>query len=274
MSATPGSPVAELATPDGGREGGTQALDRALSILLAFTKEQPERKVSDVSKELGLHKSTASRLFRALADAGFLQRNDESGAYRLGVTVFDLGSRFLAGLDLPAVARPVLRQLAVDQGESVTLGIRDGLDAISIERVRGTHSLQLASRLDWRIPVWCSAGGKCLLIDHTDEQIAELFAEVRWQALTGKTLRSTEAFLEAMAGVRERGWALNDEESELGLRVVAAPVRDRFGAIAASISLSGPIFRLDDERVAVAAAATVRAAQELSRDLGYGVGVH
>lgn len=102
------------------RESGTQALDRALSVLLAFRGGSVERKVSDVSRELGLHKSTASRLFRALADTGFLQRNEETGAYRLGVTVFELGARFLEGLDMHALARPLLHQLAQDEGSRST----------------------------------------------------------------------------------------------------------------------------------------------------------
>ncbi|MDG4766059.1 IclR family transcriptional regulator [Solwaraspora sp. WMMD406] len=256
-----------------GRESGTQALDRALSVLLAFRRDAPERKVSDVSRELGLHKSTASRLFRALADAGFLQRNEETGTYRLGVTVFDLGARFLAGLDMHAVARPLLRQLADEQGESVNLAIRDGLDAISIDLITGSHSLQLVSRLGRRIPLWCSAAGKALLIDLDDEQVRELLADARWTPLTPHTITDIDTFLADLAEVRRRGWALNDEESEEGLRVVAAPVRDRLGVVTASISVSGPIFRLtDDAQVAELAAAAVRTADELSRQLGYGVG--
>ena len=151
MSYTTGAdaPLAEEPT---GRESGTQALDRALNVLLSFRDGAPERKVSDVSRELGLHKSTASRLFRALADAGFLQRNEETGGYRLGVTVFELGARFLAGLDLHSVARPLLHGLVQAEGESVNLAVRDGLDAISLYTEQGTQGLQLVSRLGRRIP--------------------------------------------------------------------------------------------------------------------------
>jgi DNA-binding IclR family transcriptional regulator len=255
-----------------GRESGTQALDRALSILLAFHREEPERKVSDVSRELGLHKSTASRLFRALTDAGFLQRNEETGTYRLGVTVFDLGARFLAGLDLHAVARPLVRELAQREGESVNLGIREGLDALSIDVAQGTRNLQLVSRLGRRIPLWCSAAGKALLFDHDDDEVRALFADVEWTPLTPRTITDIDAFIGRLGEARAQGWALNDQESEEGLRVVAAPVRDRLGAITASISVSGPIFRLDDARVGELADAAVRTANELSQRLGYGVG--
>lgn len=258
--------------PGTGRESGTQALDRALRILLAFPREEPERKVSDVSRELGLHKSTASRLFRALTDAGFLQRNEETGMYRLGVTVFDLGARFLAGLDMHAIARPLLRELADREGESVNLGIRDGLDAISIDVVQGTRNVQLVSRLGRRIPLWCSAAGKALLLDHGDDEIRALLAGAPWTALTSRTITDIDTFIDRFGEVRERGWAGNDEESEEGLRVVAAPVRDRMGTITASISVSGPIFRLDDARMAELADAAVRTADELSRRIGHGVG--
>ncbi|WP_320065511.1 IclR family transcriptional regulator [Micromonospora sp. RTGN7] len=254
------------------RESGTQALDRALNVLLAFRSGSVERKVSDVSRELGLHKSTASRLFRALADTGFLQRNDETGAYRLGVTVFELGARFLSGLDMHALARPLLHQLAQDEGESVNLSIRDELGALSIYIEHGTRNVQLVSRLGRRIPLWCSAAGKALLLDLDDEQIRAMFADTRFTPLTPNTVTDLDTFAERMHQVREQGWALNDEESEEGLRVVAAPVRDQFGHVTAAISVSGPIFRLDEARVAELAAAAVRTADELSRQMGHGVG--
>ncbi|MEU6021812.1 IclR family transcriptional regulator [Micromonospora sp. NPDC047134] len=254
------------------RESGTQALDRALSVLLAFRGGSVERKVSDVSRELGLHKSTASRLFRALADTGFLQRNEETGAYRLGVTVFELGARFLEGLDMHALARPLLHQLAQDEGESVNLSIRDELDALSIYIERGTRNVQLVSRLGRRIPLWCSAAGKALLLDLDDEQIRAMFADTEFTPLTPNTITDLDTFAKRMHQVREQGWALNDEESEEGLRVVAAPVRDRLGQVTAAISISGPIFRLDETRVAELAAAAVRTANELSRQMGHGVG--
>jgi len=253
------------------RELGTQALDRALGVLLSFRGDDVERKVTDVSRELGLHKSTASRMFRAFADAGFLQRNEDTGGYRLGVAVFELGARYLAGLDLHAVARPLLHRLAEEEGESVNFGIIDGGDVFSIYVVQGTKRPQLVSRMGRRIPVWCSAGGKALLAGHTDDEIRALLADAPLTALTRRTITDAETFVAGMAAVRKRGWALNDEESEDGLRVVSAPVHDRFHAVTASISVSGPIFRLDDARVQQLAAAVTRTATELSRQLGDGV---
>nr|WP_205808159.1 IclR family transcriptional regulator [Micromonospora sp. HNM0581] len=254
------------------RESGTQALDRALSVLLAFRGVDAERKVSDVSRELGLHKSTASRLFRALADAGFLHRNEENGNYRLGVTVFELGARYLAGLDLHAVARPLVHRLAEEEGESVNLSVLEGLDAISIHVVQGTRNLQLVSRLGRRIPLWCSAAGKALLIDQDDAQLRRTLAGAPFTALTDNTITDLDTFVSRMAIVRQQGWALNDQESEQGLRVVAAPVRDRRGRVTAAISVSGPIFRLDGPRVTELATAARRTADDLSRQLGHGFG--
>ncbi|XTZ16553.1 IclR family transcriptional regulator [Micromonospora echinospora] len=264
-------PAAAVAEPPA-RESGTQALDRALAVLLAFRGDVVERKVSDVSRELGLHKSTASRLFRALADAGFLQRNEETGAYRLGVTVFELGARYLDGIDLHALARPLVHELAEREGESVNLAVREGLDAISLYIAQGTRNVQLVSRLGRRIPLWVSAAGKALLVDHDDDALRRMLSAAPLTSLTPNTITSRDAFLAHMAGVREHGWALNDEESELGLRVVAAPVRDRFGAVTAAISVSGPIFRLDRDRIEELAAAARRTADELSRQLGHGFG--
>lgn len=267
MTIDPHSASERDSTPQ--TEGGTQALVRALNILQAFTVDQPERRISDVGRELGLHKSTAGRLFRALADAGFLQRSEEKATYRLGPAVFDLGSRFLASLDLQAVAQPLIARLAREEGESVNVAVLDRLHAISIARTQGSVSPQLMSRLDWRIPASCSAAGKVLLAGRSDEEVREILADNDWRALTERTVTDLETFIEELAVVRRRGWALNDQESEEGLRVVAAPVRDGFGVVVASISVSGPIFRLDDERVEEIAAAAIRTAGELSRQLGF-----
>lgn len=252
-------------------EAGAQSLERALRILVAFRRETPIRKVSDVGRELGLPKSTTSRLFRALAVGGFLQRVDGGTGYRLGPTVFDLGARYLAGIDLHTVARDTLQELAAVEGESVNLGVLEGTDAISIVVVQGSRAPQLVSRLGRRIPVWCSAAGKALLADEEVDDVRRMLATVDWAPRTAHTITDPDRFMAELALTQQRGWAFNDEESELGLRVVAAPVRDHRGAVVASISVSGPIFRLDDQRVGELGVAAAAAAASVSRLLGHGV---
>lgn len=249
-------------------EGGTQAIDRALAILFSFSVEQPERQVRDLSVELGLNKSTVYRLLQALSNAGLVRRDDRSGSYRLAAAVVDLAARFLGSFDLRVEARPYIARLVERYGESVNLAVLEGHDAISVDVVPGTRQPQLVSRLGRRIPVYCSGAGKALILDLNDAQARALLAQETLAQMTPNTLTSMTAFIAGLQTWRAQGWALNDEESEIGMRAIAAPVYDHTGHIAASVSLSGPAFRLDDKRLPELAAAVVETATEISQLLG------
>lgn len=257
--------------PAGRRDGGTQAIDRALAILFAFDQERPERRVLDLSRELGLNKSTVYRLLQALAAAGLVRRDEDSGTYRLAAAVLDLAGRFLGSIDLRREARPHIDALVRSEGESVNLAVLHGRDAISIDHVRGTRSPQLVSQLGRRIPIYCSAAGKALILDRSEDEVQRLLSDERFPPLTPATITSLDRFIHGFRIWRARGWAMNDEESEPGIRVIAAPVRDHTGSIVASVSVSAPSFRLDDARVAPLADAVVATAAAISAALGAGV---
>ena len=249
-------------------EAGTQAIDRALAVLFSFTAERPERQVRDLSVELGLNKSTVYRLLQALANAGLVRRDDGTGGYRLAAAVVDLAARFLGSLDLRSEARPHIEALVRRHGESVNLAVLDGHDAISVDVVPGTRMPQLVSRLGRRIPVYCSGAGKALILDRSDAELKALMADEKFAQLTPNTITSMKAFLARLPEWRGQGWALNDEESEVGMRAISAPVYDHTGSIAAAVSLSGPAFRLDDGKVAELAASVCETARHISGLLG------
>ena len=251
-------------------ETGTQAIDRALAVLFAFRPDAPARRAIEISHELRLNKSTVYRLLQALAAARLVRRpSDASGVYRLGPAVLDLADAFVLNLDLKLEARPFLEALVASHGESVNLAVADGTDAIKIDSAIGTRTPQLMSRLGQRIPLICSAAGKALLIDHSDAALRDLFAQGRIGALTAKTLRRPTDLIKQIKSSRVAGWTLNDEESEIGMRALGAPVRDRSGRIVASVSLSAPTFRANDRQLRDLASGISRAAVGISRALGH-----
>lgn len=250
---------------------GTQAIDRALAVLFAFTHEQPERRVIDLARELGLNKSTVHRLLQALGNSNLVRRDERTGTYRLGAATLDLGARFLGTIDLRTEARPFLERLSQEQGESVNLAVLDGTDAISVDYVIGTQALQLISKLGRRVPVHCSASGKALVLDMEEPVLRGLLAHSPFTRYTGHTITDTDSFLQAMRGWRKQGWAFNDEESELGMRAVGAPIRDHTGAVVACISISAPTFRMEKARVKQIADAALKTTAGISAALGAGV---
>jgi DNA-binding IclR family transcriptional regulator len=248
--------------------GGTQAIDRALAVLLSFTAEQPIRRVPELAESLGLNKSTVYRLLQALGAANLVRRADEAGSYRLGPVVLELANCFLATIDLGGDARPFMQAFAMRSGESVTLAVLDGIEAISISQVRGTRTPQLVSRFGLRIPVYCSSSGKALLLDHTDAQIHEKLAHSKMRSLTENTITDPKLFVRRLDRERRQGWTLNDEESEVGIRTVGAPVRDHSGTIVAAVSVSAPTFRLSKAEVPALATEIKDLAAEISNVVG------
>ncbi len=250
---------------------GAQAIDRALAVLFAFTPGQPERRVVELARDLGLNKSTTYRLLQALAGAGLVRRDDAAGTYRLGPGTLDLASRFLGQLDLRTEARPHIEALSREQGESVNLAVRAGDEAISVDYVIGSHALQLVSKLGRRVPLHCSASGKALMLDLDDEQIRQLFADRKLTAYTAHTLTKVDDILKDLPQWRAKGWALNDEETEDGIRAVAAPIRDHSGSVVACISMSAPAFRMDRGRIRELSQAVKTTAAAISQAMGANV---
>ncbi len=237
-------------------------------MLFAFTETRPRWRVPELTEHLGLNKSTLYRLLHALQSAGLVRRDDDTATYSLGPAVLDLAGTFLSNVDLSGNARPSLRALAERSGETVNLAVLDGTDAIRVDIVRGTRSPQLVSHYGLRIPFYCSAAGKALVLDHTPSQLQALFDQVRIDARTEHTLVDAGAYIADIERSRQRGWTLNDEESEVGMRVVGAPVRDFTGAIVASVSVSAPRFRLNDTELQRLAEQVRSAATEISGALG------
>jgi DNA-binding IclR family transcriptional regulator len=271
VSAKPALPARTGARQENGSGpiGGTQAIDRALAVLFAFRADAPARRAIELSQELGLNKSTVYRLLNALAAANLVRRPaDATGFYRLGPAVLDLADAFVTNVDLKAEARPHLERLVEEFGESVNLAVVDGSDAIKIDSAQGTRTPQLMSRLGQRIPLVCSAAGKALLLDHSDVELRKVFAARSIGALTAKTLRRAPDLVRQIREARRLGWTVNDEESEVGMRAIGAPIRDRSGRIVASVSLSAPTFRAGDEQLQVLGRGIRDAAAEISKSLG------
>jgi IclR family transcriptional regulator, acetate operon repressor len=221
---------------------GTQSVERALAILRAFEAGPAELGVTELATRAGLSVSTAHRLVRALCVGGLLRQEPRTERYQLGPTLVVLGRRAEEALGY-AQALPVLEELAGTTGESVNLGIRSGSDVLVVLDVASAQPLRFNQASGTRVPIHTSAMGKCLLAFGGDPAgaVEEL---PRLDPVTDRTITSPAALLDELERTRRRGWALNDEERNPGVRAVAAPVLDTEGRAVAAVAVQGPVVRL------------------------------
>ena len=244
-----------------------QSVDRAVTILeiLARTGESG---VTEIATELGVHKSTAFRLVATLESHGVVEQNEDRGRYRLGVGLLRLAGATTARLDVIQEARPLCRQLAAETGETVNIAVLSESSAFYLEQVAGSSALQSHNWVGQHIPLHATSNGKILLSGLEPERLKEVLGSL--PAYTKLTITKKTQLRKELDRVREQGYAVAVDELEVGLTAVAAPIRNAHGDVIASMSVSGPTFRLAGSRVDEVVGLLVDAATEVSRRLGWG----
>jgi len=250
-----------------------QTVTNALSLLEAFQDEE-ELGVSELSRRLGLHKNNVFRLLATLEERGYVEQAPRSDRYMLGARCLEFSQALARRHGLLRLARPLLRELGRRTAESAHLGVLRDLEVVHLDGELGDGLVKACLRVGQRLPVHCTALGKALLA-FSDDGLRQALdrmrgADGRLEERTRATLVDREKLLEDLNTVRLRGFSLDLEECESGLRCVAAPVLDAEGRGVAALSLSAPAFRADPETLESRLAPEVMAAAErLSRSLGY-----
>ncbi|MGH3030242.1 MAG: IclR family transcriptional regulator [Gaiellaceae bacterium] len=238
-----------------------QSADKALAILAAFNDGRPELGVSELAAELGMHKSTVSRLLATLENRGLVRRDGDR--FAPGSELVRLGALAIRGLALVGAAREALELLAAETGETVNLAVREGDRALNVHQVHTSHLVGVTDWTGRALPLHATANGKVLLAFGDGPLPGEL------HQLAQKTITDRRKLRAELERVRAAGFAVATEELELGLHAVAAPIFDRFGACAAAVSVSGPVYRLPERRLPAVGERCAAAAADVSRRLGH-----
>ncbi|HET7558660.1 MAG TPA: IclR family transcriptional regulator [Limnochordia bacterium] len=226
-----------------------QAVTKALRILELMADEGGPRSLSELTLKLGLSSSTVYRLLMTLCRSGFVE-HDEGGLYRLGLKAFHIGHSALTATDVSREARPFMEQLSQSCRETANLVVLRGRDAIFVEQVEAQQMmLRCHLQVGSRIPAHASGGGKALLAELSDAKVDALFGRVTLESFTPYTLSGLPDLLRALAEIRARGYAVDDQEREIGVRCVAAAIRNYAGDAVAAVTLTGPAERLSHERI-------------------------
>lgn len=240
-----------------------RAVERAMQILSAFDNEHADRGVSEVAQVTGLHKATTHRIMMTLLNGGFLERAPDGERFRLGIRVVELGLGALRGLDLRRAAFPYMEQLVERFDETCDLGIFDRGRVLYVEVVHSKHSLTIAARIGRHLPAYCTASGRVFLA-FLPPEIVEPILNEPLKPCTEKTTTALPDLREELEATRQRGYALDDEEFEVGIRAVSVPIRDIDGNVIAALSMPGPVNRMPQQRMSEITGALLEAADAIS----------
>ena len=244
-----------------------QGLDRVVAILDLLGASDNSLSLAEICQRMGLHKSTAHRALMALERTGMIERAPAS-RYRLGLKLYDMGSRAVEQIDLRSRVHPHLRKLALRVGEIVHLGVLHKTRVVYIDKVEPINRrVCISSRTGTSNPVYSTSLGKAILAYLPPDEVAKTVAKIQFNGFTAKTLTSPDELLEALERVRRRGYAVDDEEMEIGTRCVGAAILDATGRPIAAVSISGSATRLAAHCVPAIAQHVMRCAQEITSAL-------
>src|SRR5262245_3443662 len=243
-----------------------QSVDRALAILDMLAR-RGEAGVTEIAAELEVHKSTAFRLVGALENRQLVEQVSDRGKYRLGFGIIRLAGATTATLDLPREGQAVCARLAFELDETVNLAILDTGAATNITQSYGSAAVTTRNWIGQRTPLHATSSGKILLA-WAEERILDEALDTL-ERFTPKTITSRSKLLAELELTRSRGWAATNEELEIGLNAVAAPIRGTGGAVVAAVSVSGPAYRLTVDSFPSVTTPLCAGAEEISGRIGY-----
>jgi len=225
-----------------------QSVTRAFSILSAFDRQRTTLTSTEIAKRVGLNNKTVHRFLLTLEAVGAISRIGR-GRFCLGMTLAELGNQVAVHKVLNETVQPFLEHMAEIYNESVQVAVLDGTNIFSIAHIPSTHSLTIGIRVGKHWPAYCTAIGKVLLADMDEIQIRGYLGSCKFERRTANTITNSADLMSHLRDVRELGYAINDQESELGMRGISVPIMNKHGLATAAISLSGPTMRLSMDRL-------------------------
>ncbi len=244
-----------------------KALERAL-MLLKTVADADSVSLTDLSQRVGMPASTAHRLLVTLQNFGYLEFNESSQLWSIGVEAFRIGGSFSRRIKVVEVGRPMLRALMEQTGETANLAVADDGDVVFVSQVETHEPIRAFHRPGTRAHMHASGIGKALLAHMNSEELQKWMQRKGLASYTANTITDPEQLHHEMQLIRERGWAIDSEERTLGMRCVAAPIYNEFGEAIAGISVSGPTVRLPDTAMTEYGVLVRHAADDITRSIG------
>lgn len=245
-----------------------RAVDRSLTVLALLARKPTGMDASALARAAQLHVSTVFRILQTLKLRNFVVETP-SGLYRIGPKAFEVGSSFLRSTSLQPEGQVIVERLAAETGETASMGILDSDEVLYLAIAHGQRELGIQSNVGTRHPPYCTALGKVLMADLSWPDAQALLTRIELTRMTKNTIVDVSRWPEELRKVAAQGYALDAEERVLGVRAVAAPVRDHSGRVVAAISAAGPAFRITGDNLEPLILQVRKLADEFSQRLGY-----
>jgi DNA-binding IclR family transcriptional regulator len=252
-----------------GKGYSVPAVQRALTMLEFLAQSKRGFSVSEISRKLGLPKSSTHLILGTLEARGFLQKSTQTGRYGFGLKLVSLSRNALENLDLREEARPFLQALGQSTGLGVHMAVLDRNEAVIIEKVEAPGLLKFATWIGRRLDINCTGVGKALIAFLSEDEFGEQIRTKGFARHNENTITSVARLKRELAQVRERGYAVDDEEDEIGVRCIGAPIFGDSSRTVAAISVAGTTHQIPLERVPALAAMVKQTAAAISSRLGY-----
>lgn len=250
-------------------EGKVQSVERALIIMESLAKSQDGLTITEISNKVDLHKSTVHRLLATLIKMGYAAQNKNTGTYDITLKLFEMGYDKVQKADVLALAKPYIKELMTLSKETIHLVLREKAEIIYIDKVESKNTIRMHSSIGRRSPVYCTSVGKAMLAYLEEEEVREIWEMSDIQKLTEYTITNFDRMSEELEQIRARGYAVDEQENELGIRCIGAPIFDHNQEVVAAISISGPALRVTKERIKELGEAVKQYSLHISRELGY-----
>lgn len=249
---------------------GNQSVGKALQIVDILSQSTEPMRLQDIAKNVEMPSSTVLRMISTLAEYGYVGQIAETKRYYLTLKFAKIGSLVSSRFSIRDIAHPVLIQLSSECGEAACIAVEEGRKVIYIDVADGPDGmLKIMQRIGKQSPLHCTGVGKCLLLNYDEAQIDQLIKTMGLQSYTANTITDKQHLLDELEHIRTRGFALDDQECELGARCAAAPIRDYSGRIVAAISVSGPINRMTYSRLETIGSMVISAAARISEAMSF-----
>ncbi len=246
-----------------------QSVGRALEIVDLLAQKKSDMSLTEISCELGWPKSTVYGLLSTLRDYQYIDQDAESGRYRLGVHLFELGNLVARGWDIRAVALQPMQRLNRQLGEMVQLATENNGEVLYLEKVDSSHLIRIVSEIGARLPIHCSALGKVMLAYRSPADWKRILRQRGMPSMTTRTITSLVQMEAELAKIRHHGYAIDDGEIMDSLRCVAAPIHTPDGMVRYAISVSGLSSAMQGEHFDNIVQALLKASGEISYAMGY-----
>ncbi|MBA2870360.1 DNA-binding IclR family transcriptional regulator [Anoxybacillus calidus] len=251
------------------RENMVKSVSRALDIIDIVSLEKDGLGVTEIAKQMDINKSSVYRILSTLVRYGYMEQDEETSRYKLGYKFLEMSSKLLESIDLRKEAKPYLQELEKETNEVIHLVVYDQGEVIYIEKLEGTETLRMHSKVGKRAPMHCTAVGKAILAHLPSNVVLDILERKGMPRHTDKTITDQDEFLKELAQVKQKGYALDLEENEYGIRCIAVPIFDHVGRVIAAVSVSGPTIRMTDERIEQLQARMLQIGKQISERLGY-----